>query len=215
MRSPMAGQPRTDEPGANRDPAEIDRKLSLLGEQHVAPLTEFVERLRQSKPEAAVPYFDPTEAGVRARMLLLLEAPGRRSALEAGSGFVSPDNDDQTARNMWQLLRDAGIDRGRDVVTWNVVPWYIGDGTKIRPTRASDLEEAREATRELLSLLPDIRVVVLFGRPAAAAWRSLGFNLEAIQASHPSPLNLNTRPERREEIRLALAEALARAGAGP
>jgi len=211
----MAGQPRTDEPGANRDPAEIDRKLSLLGEQHVAPLTEFVERLRQSKPEAAVPYFDPTEAGVRARMLLLLEAPGRRSALEAGSGFVSPDNDDQTARNMWQLLRDAGIDRGRDVVTWNVVPWYIGDGTKIRPTRASDLEEAREATRELLSLLPDIRVVVLFGRPAAAAWRSLGFNLEAIQASHPSPLNLNTRPERREEIRLALAEALARAGAGP
>jgi len=210
----MAGQPRTDEPGANRDPAEIDRKLSLLGEQHVAPLTEFVERLRQSKPEAAVPYFDPTEAGVRARILLLLEAPGRRSALEAGSGFVSPDNDDQTARNMWQLLRDAGIDRGRDVVTWNVVPWYIGDGTKIRPTRASDLEEAREATRELLSLLPDIRVVVLFGRPAAA-WRSLGFNLEAIQASHPSPLNLNTRPERREEIRLALAEALARAGAGP
>jgi len=95
-----------------------------------------------------------------------------------------------------------------------VVPWYIGDGTKIRPTRASDLEEAREATRELLSLLPDIRVVVLFGRPAAAAWRSLGFNLEAIEASHPSPLNLNTRPERREEIRLALAEALARAGAG-
>ncbi len=170
--------------------------------------------MRQSKPGAAVPYFDPTEAGIRARILLLLEAPGRRSALEAGSGFVSPDNDDQTARNMWHLLREAGIDRGRDVVTWNVVPWYIGDGAKIRATRASDLDEAREATRELLSLLPNIRVVVLFGRPAAAAWRSLGLNLEAIEASHPSPLNLNTRPERREEIRLALAQALARAGAG-
>lgn len=208
----MSGQPRTDEPRANRDPAEIDRKVLLLGEEHVAPLTEFVERLRQSKPNAAVPYFDPTEAGIEARILLLLEAPGRRSALEAGSGFVSPDNDDQTAQNMWQLLREAGIDRGRDIVTWNVVPWYLGDGRKIRATRASDLDEAREATRELLSLLPHIRVVVLLGRPAAAAWRALGFDLDAIEASHPSPLNLNTRPERREEIRLALAEARARAG---
>lgn len=85
--------------------------------------------------------------------------------------------------------------------------WYIGDGTKIRATRASDLDDAREATRELLSLLPNVRVVVLLGRPAAKAWRALGFDLEVIEAAHPSPLNLNTRPERREEIRLALAEA--------
>lgn len=145
----MSGQPRTDEPRTNRDPAEVDRKLSLPTAHHVAPLTAFVERLRRSKPQAAVPYFDPTEAGIGARILLLLEAPGRRSALEAGSGFVSPDNDDQTAQNMWQLLRDAGIDRGRDVVTWNVVPWYLGDGQKIRATQPSDLGEAQEATREL------------------------------------------------------------------
>lgn len=208
----MSGKPRTDEPRTNRDPAEIDRKVSLLHEEHVAPLTEFVERLRQSKPNAAVPYFDTTEAGIEARILLLLEAPGRRSALEAGSGFVSPDNDDQSAQNMWRLLRETGIDRGRDIATWNVVPWYLGDGRRIRATRASDLEEARAATRELLSLLPNVRVVVLLGRPAAAAWRALGFDLDAIEAPHPSPLNLNTRPERREEIRLALAEARARAG---
>jgi uracil-DNA glycosylase len=167
--------------------------------------------LQKSKPEAAVPYFDPTEAGTEARILLLLEAPGRRSALEGGSGFVSPDNDDQTAQNMWHLLREAGIDRGREILTWNVVPWYIGDGTKIRATRSSDLEDARQATRELLALLSDIRVVVLLGRPAAKAWRMLGFSLPAILASHPSPLNLNTRPQRREEIRQSLAEACSRA----
>jgi uracil-DNA glycosylase len=209
----VPGQPRTDQPRTNRDSAEVARKLSLLREEHVAPLTRFVGRLRESKPEAAVPYFDPTEAGIEARVLLLLEAPGRRSALEAGSGFVSPDNDDQTAQNLWQLLREAGIDRARDVVTWNVVPWYIGDGTKIRATRVSDLDEAQQATRELLSLLPNIRVVVLLGRPAATAWGALGFDLDVIEASHPSPLNLNTRPERREEIRLALSEARVRAGA--
>jgi len=191
----VPGQPRTDAPRTHRDRAEIERKISLLREPHVAPLTEFVERLRESKREAAVPYFDPTEAGIEARILLLLEAPGRRSALEAGSGFVSPDNDDQTAQNMWHLLREAGIDRARDVVTWNVVPWYLGDGRKIRATRSSDLDEAREATRELLSMLPNVRVVVLLGRPAASAWRALGFNLEATEASHPSPLNLARRSD--------------------
>jgi hypothetical protein len=28
---------------------------------------------------------------------------------------------------MWGIFREAGIDRSRDVVNWNIVPWYIGD----------------------------------------------------------------------------------------
>lgn len=62
-------------------------------------------------------------------------------------------------------------------------------------------------TRELLSLLPNLRVVVILGKPAARAWGELGLNLEAIEVSHPSPMNLNTHPERRAEIRQALVEA--------
>ncbi len=207
----VSRQPRTDAPRTNRDPAEVRRKLSLLRAPHIAALTEFVERLRASKPNAAVPYFDPTEAGVEARILLLLEAPGRRAALEAGSGFVSADNDDQTAANVWQLHREVGIERSRDVIAWNVVPWYIGSGTKIRAAKDSDLDEAREATRDLLSLLPNLRVVVLLGRHAARAWAALGFELDVIEAPHPSPLSLNTSPERRQEIRRAFAEAKVRA----
>lgn len=203
----MEKGPRTDGPRAHRDPAEIERKLTLVWEPHVAPLTGLVERIRREKPGAFVPYFDPTEAGTEARILLLLEAPGRRAALEAGSGFVSPDNDDQTAQNMWHLLREAEIDRRRDVVTWNVVPWYIGDGSKIRPTATSDLDEAREATRELLSLLPQVETVVLLGRPAAKAWSALDLEHRALEAPHPSPLNLNTRPDQRDLIRNVLATA--------
>lgn len=200
----MPGRPRTDAPRTNREPAEVERKLSLLHQPHIAPLTTFVDRLRDLKPEAAIPYFDPTEAGAAAPILLLLEAPERRSALERGSGFVSSDNNDQTAENMWLLLREAGVDRARDVATWNVVPWYIGDETKIRPTRSSDLDEAREAKTQLLGMLPNLRVAVLLGRPAAKAWGRLGLDIDAIGAPHPSPLNLNTRPERREEVRQAL-----------
>jgi hypothetical protein len=76
-----SGQARTDAPKTNREPAEVERKLSLLSQPHVAPLTEFIRRLREAMPDAAIPFIDPTEAGVKARILLLLEAPGRRSGL--------------------------------------------------------------------------------------------------------------------------------------
>jgi hypothetical protein len=199
--------PRTDAPKSNRDPAEVERKTALLFEPHVAPLTALVERTRATRPEAYVPYFDPTEAGIDAKILILLEAPGRRSALPRGSGFVSADNDDETAKNMWQLMAAAGIDRARDVVTWNVVPWYIGDGTKIRPAAEADFDDARAATLELVALLPEVRVVLLLGRKASDAWRSLDIDLPALQAPHPSPLSLNTSSARREQLAAALVRA--------
>lgn len=210
----MDGSPRTDAPRSNRDPREIERKQALLHAPHVAPLTEHVERLRALHPGAAVPDFDPTEAGTEATILGLFEAPGRKAAPPAGSGFVSADNNDQTAQNVWMLLRDAQIDRRADYAAWNVVPWYVGDGTRIRSVRASDLAEAQEATEDLLDLLPNLRVVVLFGKAATRAWKRIGSPLGCIEAPHPSPLNVNTRPEVRSEIREALIEAKARATTG-
>jgi uracil-DNA glycosylase len=198
---------RIDSPRTNREVREVDRKMSLLRAPRTAPLTEFVEWLRAERPEAAVPYFDPTEAGTDARILLLLEAPGRRAALAKGSGFVSADNDDQTAENMWRLLSEVGIDRTKWIATWNVVPWYIGDGTKIRAAMNADLAEAARATNELVGLLPDLRVVVLLGKPARRAWSQMDFGLPVIEAPHPSPLNLNTRPQARTELLEALVEA--------
>ena len=198
---------RRDHPRANREPAEIERKLSLLRTKRIRPLTEYVERLRAAHPGAAVPYFDPTEAGTEARILFLLEAPGPGAVLGRGSGFVSADNNDQTAANMWQLYKEAGIDRHSDMAAWNVVPWYLGDGTQIRaPTRA-DWQEAAEATSELISVLPKLEVVVLLGKSAAKAWRELGLNLPAIEAPHPSPMSVNTRPGVRSQILEALRRA--------
>lgn len=128
-----ASGPRTDSPRTNREPAELLRKGSLRAAPHMTPLARLVDRIRAERGADRVPDFDPTEAGVRARMLLLLEAPGPKATRErGGSGFISPDNDDATAKNMWQLLREAGVDRQVEVVTWNVVPWYVGDDSKIR-----------------------------------------------------------------------------------
>lgn len=202
-----------DAPRSNRDPGEIERKLSLLHLPHVAPLTAYVDQLRVSHPEALVPYFDPTEAGVEATILGLFEAPGPKAAPPVGSGFVSADNNDQTAQNVWTLLQAAEVDRCTEYVAWNVVPWYLGDGTRIRAASGRDLIEARDALEVLLSLLPDVRVAIVFGKAAAQAWKQIGPKIDAIEAPHPSPLNVNTRPLVRSQILAALEEARRRAAA--
>ena len=206
---------RTDRPRTNAEPEEISRKLALLDAPHVAPLTDYVRRLRASrKGDESIPWFDPTDAGVDAPILVLLEAPGRRATAKQGSGFISADNDDPTAANAWRLYREAGIDRRTDVVVWNVIPWYIGTDRRIRGWKRIDLDEAGDALRDLLGLLPNIRVVVLQGKAAQAAWDRIGIDMPVIRAPHPSPQNLNTRPQMREIILDALISAKAMASGG-
>ncbi len=172
------------------------------------PLTQHVELLRAERGTDRVPDFDLTEAGILAPVLLLLKAPGGKATRErGGSGFVSPDNDDATAANMWQLIREVGVESSRDLVTWNIVPWYLGSDTKIRQAERRDLDEARPHLIELLDLLPSLAVVVLIGKRAAYGWRCLGATLPTVEVPHPSPRNLNSRPWRREEIRAGLVTA--------
>ena len=180
----------------------------MLQAPHVAPLTDFVRRLRASRGgDESIPWFDPTDAGVGARILLLLEAPGRRATAKQGSGFISADNNDPTAENAWRLYREASIDRRTDVVVWNVIPWYIGTDLAVRSWTHADVAEARGAIGDLFELLTNLRVVVLMGKAAQASWDRLGIETPVIVAPHPSPQNLNTRPQMRLEILKALVSA--------
>jgi len=203
LQEPEPAAPRADRPRTNADPAELARKEQLLSSPRMAPLTQYVERLRIERgPAAWVPYFDPTEAGVHARILILLESPGPRASGPRGSQFVSADNNDQTAENMWNLLRDASVKRDRDMVSWNVVPWYVG-----RQPSLSEVNAARPSILELISLLPELRVVVLLGKTAHRSWDGLEVDVPVIRAPHPSPQNLNTRPEARPRLLEALIQA--------
>lgn len=85
-------------------------------------------------PQASIPDFDPWDGGVHAQVLFLLEAPGSKAV---DSGFVSRNNPDETAKNFFELNRDAGIPRELTVI-WNVVPWYIGDGARIRAAKSQE-----------------------------------------------------------------------------
>lgn len=131
--------------------------------RHIAPLTEFVHLLRKERAsDTSVPYFDPLDGGIRARCLFLLEAPGGRAV---GSGFVSRNNPDETAKNFFELNQQARLAR-EQAITWNVVPWYVGSGTRIRTVNRRDIAEAAPYLQYLLQLLPRLRVAVLVGRKA-------------------------------------------------
>jgi hypothetical protein len=201
-------------PRAHRDPREVERKLRLLQEPHIAPLTDLVRRLRAVHGPESVPWFDPTEAGVDAPLLFLFENPGRRAAVTHGSGFISADNDDRSADNAWHLYREAGIDRGRDMVAWNIVPWYLGDERAIGKVTTRDLDQARPALLELLSLLSKLRVVVLFGRVAQKGWdrMSPASSVVVLRAPHTSGRWLNAHPEDRKKIVETLVRARELAG---
>ena len=179
-------------------------RRALLGGDHVAPLTDFVRRIRLETGRGEdVPFFDQLDGGTRARCLYLLEAPGARAV---SSGFISRNNPDESARNFLDLNVEAEIARERTAI-WNVVPWYIGSGTKIRPAGRADIAAGLPWLERLLRLLPRLRVVVLMGSKAAVAEpliRAAGLELQVVKSPHPSPLFVNNRPGNRQKIADAL-----------
>ena len=196
----------TDRPKLLGEAAAIAARMEELHAPHIAPLTAFVEELRVEVGSGAeVPYFDPWDGGVEATALFLLEAPGSRAVR---SGFVSRNNPDETAKNFHELSAEAGIDRKKTVI-WNAVPWYIGDGQKIRAATPKDLADGLRPLPRLLALLPKLRAVVLVGRKAEKAAVHLDRSRYTIfTCSHPSPMFVNNAPENRGKI-LAVLKQLA------
>lgn len=171
-----------------------------LEDPHVASLSDFVRRLRDKMgPDAAIPYFDPWDGGVEAEVLFLLEAPGPKAR---NSGFISMNNPDETAKNFFEISRDAGIDRKR-TIAWNTVPWYIGEEHKIRTANTGDIEEGIKSLGELLQLLPRLRAIVLVGRKAEKAERhvsNIAPHLRVFRSPHPSPMFVNRKPQNRATL---------------
>ena len=83
-----------------------EARLKDLRLPHSAPLVNFVESLRaRTGRGTSIPYFDPHDGGTNAECLLLLEAPGKK-AVE--SQFISRNNPDETAKNLWLFTESSG-----------------------------------------------------------------------------------------------------------
>jgi uracil-DNA glycosylase len=187
-------------PRAHRKANLVKSKEGRLHDPHVAGLNAMVRDInRHRADDGAAPWFDPADGGTEADVLLLLECPGPRASAHKGSGFVSADNDDQTAANIFMLLHEAGLDRSR-IVIWNVVPWYLpsADGRKTKNAKPADLVEAEPWLDKLVNLLPRLRLVVPMGAPALSGWMKYltgspqRLLLPTLAVPHPSPQRLNT-----------------------
>ncbi len=194
----------------------LEDRVALLSTPHHAPLSRFVQELRAHLHErhVDVPHLDPLGGGTDARVLYLLEAPGPKAARQhGGSGFVSMDNNDPTAEALYHATLAAGLER-RAVVTWNIVPWYVGTGTSIRAVRTDEVREGRAHLRTLIAHLPALRVVVTFGRPATTGWAGVAAHfthLTGLSTWHASGRALNGHQGRKDHLldTLRLARTLA------
>lgn len=133
-----------------------------------------------------VPGFDPQNGNEQAKFLFLFEAPGAK-AVETGQ--VSFENPDPTARNFRNQLAAAEIER-KDIALWNTVPWYIGneDNTVIRAASGSDVQAGIEYLEPVVSLMPNLRYIILMGAAARKAHVFLSHTTKAriVSCHHTS-----------------------------
>jgi uracil-DNA glycosylase len=94
----------------------------------------------------------------------------------------------------------AGIDRS-DICIWNIVPWYLGDGKKIRAADVSDVKMGLNYLGDLIAMLKKLEFIVLVGGPARRAHTYLSYktSLRILGCHHPSPKVVNNYPEMRDE----------------
>lgn len=143
-----------------------------------------------------VPDIDPLDRAVEARALFLFEKPGPMTSElgrvnRSGSGFVSRDNDDPTAEATFNFLRQAQIPR-RAAALWNTIPMWNGT----RRVTSAELHQGIACVKELIALLPELRVVVLVGKKAERVQpHLLPSGLPIISSAHPSPLVRARSPE--------------------
>lgn len=189
-----------DKPKSLRNSIVIQSRLARIFDPHVTPLTHFVETIREETGlDKEIPYFDPLDGGINAKCLFLFEAPGPRAV---SSGFISRNNPDESARNFFELNQEVGLLREL-TISWNIVPWYIGTGTKIRPANRIDIRQGKKYLLVLLSLLPNLRIIVLGGRKAQKAETLIKDNYPSVtlmKMPHPSPLFVNNAPENKFKI---------------
>ena len=174
----------------------------MLDLPHMAPLVAYANKLaEQGFSEVQVPHFDPLDGGVYAKVLFLLEKPGPMTATslegkQVGSGFISRDNNDPTAENIFYFMRQAGISREQTII-WNVVPAW--NGTR-KITQAEHLEGVNHV-RELIALLPKLCAVVMVGSKAIKAKPYLeSTGLALFCSAHPSPIVRATNISKWEAI---------------
>lgn len=187
---------------------------------HARPLNTLIREWRARLPAAQIPWFDPDDGGIDARVLILMESPAPKTVGPTGSGFCSEDNDDPSNRLIRKIRTEAGLPR-QLCLKWNAVPWAVLDsGGHPRAPSASEIDAATPYLIEVLDAAPNIEVVITLGKSAlsgftASTTLSTPRRLCRIAAApHPSQRNALARDAAMKRIANAFQNA-ARYAAAP
>lgn len=194
---------RTDASSTTADAAFAQRRTRLR-DPHMVALRRHRAALLRAHPGAFVPYFDPDDGGVDARVLLLLESPGPAAF---ATGFTSLDNPSQSSKNLKACVMQVGL-RRKQVLMWNLLP--TNNGVTVTKPTAAGVRAGVVALMRLLDALPDLRVVVTLGATASAAAPAISRwnpEIKVIPCPHPSPLRLNRDSEARGMLVAGLRKA--------
>ena len=130
----------------------------------VAAINQFIDKLGGKRARPSFPYIPPICGGIEALALSVSRDQGPIAGGINGSGFLSIENDDPSAERMGRF-REAGIDYGR---VSRGMPTR-GSSTATRQRRAG--RGRRASLRDLIGLIPRLRVVILHGTAAAKGWK--------------------------------------------
>jgi hypothetical protein len=115
---------------------------------------------------------------------------------------VSRNNPDVTAKNWFELNTEAGVER-KLTALWNVVPWYLGDHSRIRAANANDVRQGLSYLLRLIGMLAQLRVADFVGRAAGRVRGEVaaGYpDLKIVELPHPSPTFINRSPRNRQAV---------------
>lgn len=181
-------------PGRNADRAVLAAKHAHIRDPHVAPINALADRVADAEGiyRGLVPYVDPQLGGVDAEVLALLDNPSTKAEAGTGSGLLSLENDDGTARYCADRYNAFGLTPDR-VVHWNVAPAPIV-GVKNRASSSPERVRGALWLPELLELLPNLRVVLLMGKMSRDGWKKSGLAPAGVlipkEVPHPSDLGM-------------------------
>lgn len=187
------------------EPNVLARK-GLLMAPHMLPLTAYAESLRERLGNSVfVPDFDPLDGGINAEFIFLLEKPGPKTDYRnGGSGFISRDNNDDTAKAIFCFMQSIGLDRKRTLL-WNTIPAWDNK----RAFKGFHVLDGIELLDGLLPLLSNLKTIILVGKQAQKAKKGLkALGFDVAQSDHPSPLVKAKYRQRWELIPTVWADAI-------
>ena len=185
------------------NPDIIRQRYELLYLPHIAPLTQWIKNYKAKGID--MPWIDPADGGVNARILILLQSPARSNLVPR---FVSQDNPGPSQQNLNSFLKQARIKR-ENIIIWNTIPWLTLHNENVSPTK-ENINKGIAIIKTLMPLLKNVSIVILAG---AVALQTRKFFAQAypdvviLSMPHPSPVSLCRSPSVSEKIKNTLHQA--------